>query len=111
MVNSNESNSRIYSVLADDPDLHELVKMFVDEMPARIKTLFCEYENKDWKAMEQTAHQLNGAAGSYGFQGVSPMAGKLEAALKTMTSEETIYQHLIELVDLCQRMSTASSAE
>lgn len=111
MANSTEINPRIHSVLADDPDLYELVKMFVDEMPERIEALFYAYESKDWKTLEQTAHQLKGAAGSYGFQGISPSAGKLEAALKTTVSEETIYQHLMELVDLCQRMSADPATE
>lgn len=105
MANFTETNSRIYSVLADDPDLHELVKMFVDEIPERIETLFHAYESKDWKALEQTAHQLKGAAGSYGFRGISPSAGELESAIKDKASEETIYQRLLELVDLCKRMS------
>ena len=106
MTDSVEIDScAIYSVLADDPDLREIVTMFVDEMPLRIEKLLDEYRSKKWGDLKQTAHQLKGTVGSYGFGGISPLAGKLEAAIEEIPSEETIRQLLTELIGLCHRMS------
>ncbi len=105
MANSTEAHSRIYSPLADDPDLCGLVKLFVDEMPSRVEELLKAYQAKDWESLRQNAHQLRGAAGSYGFESISPSAGELESAVNKKVSEETIYQCLIELTELCRRMS------
>ena len=95
----------IYSQLADDPDLYDLVKMFVDEMPTRIDRLISNYTSKDWDELQRTAHQLKGAAGSYGFCEVTPVAGKLEQSLQKQLPEEQIQQTLDELIDLCRRMA------
>ena len=97
----------IYSALADDPDLYDLVKMFVDEMPSRLEKLLTEFNSKDWDGLKCTAHQLKGAAGSYGFAEVSPAAARLEDSLKQSTPEEAIQQTLNELITTCQRMSIA----
>jgi HPt (histidine-containing phosphotransfer) domain-containing protein len=107
MSNSTQQSTPIYSLLADDPDLHEIVKMFVDEMPTRINQLMSEFIAKNWDDLERTAHQLRGAAGSYGFGEVTPAAGKLEQSVREKLPEEEIQQSLVDLIDLCQRMAIA----
>ena len=104
MSNLTQPNTPIYSFLADDPDLFEVVKMFVDEMPERIEQLLNDFNEKNWGELERTAHQLRGAAGSYGFGEVTPLAGKLEESVKAKFPEEKIHQYLIELIELCRRM-------
>ncbi len=95
-------------MLADDPDLFEIVKMFVDEMPTRIDRLIAEFNSRDWESLKQTAHQLKGSAGSYGFGEVTPAAGKLEQFLKENLPEEDIQRSLVELIGICRRMSIAN---
>jgi histidine phosphotransfer protein HptB len=94
----------IYSSLADDPDLGELVEMFVQEMPDRINTLKTQAQSRDWKQLARTAHQLKGAAGSYGFEAITPCAERLIIALKDAQPEDRIFAVLDELVDLCLRL-------
>ncbi|MCL2624536.1 MAG: Hpt domain-containing protein [Planctomycetaceae bacterium] len=108
MTNLTKQSTPIYSLLADDADLYEIVKMFVDEMPKRIDQLMSEFIAKNWGELERTAHQLRGAAGSYGFGEVTPVAGKLEQAVQAKLPEEEIYQSLVELIDTCQRMTLQS---
>ena len=105
MTNLTQASTPIYSLLADDPDLHEIVKMFIEEMPTRINQLINEFIAKNWGELERTAHQLRGAAGSYGFVEVTPTAGKLEQSLKENLPEEEIQQLLTELIELCRRMA------
>jgi HPt (histidine-containing phosphotransfer) domain-containing protein len=89
-------------MLANDPDLQTIVQIFVKEMPLRIQKLLDEYQAKDWEKLSYTAHQLKGAAGSYGFCEVSPVAAHLEQAAKFHTDENEILQILNELIRICQ---------
>ncbi len=94
----------IYSRLADDPDLREIVDMFAEEMPDRIATLLDQLNKGDWESLRRTAHQLKGAAGSYGFDAVSPSAGKVESALMKNEPEEQIRTLVDALVEMCCRV-------
>jgi histidine phosphotransfer protein HptB len=92
----------IYSTLAGDPDLGELVEMFVAEMPDRIDALETESRNRDWPQLTSAAHQLKGAAGSYGFSAITPYAARLEAAAREGSQEEAILAALSELLARCR---------
>ncbi len=93
----------IYSRLAGDPDLRDIVDMFVEEMPGRISTLLEQLRAADWESLRRTAHQLKGAAGSYGFDAISPSAGKVEAAIRNSEPEPRIREAVGELIELCNR--------
>ncbi len=93
-----------YSHLAADPDLGDLIEMFVQELPDRIKTLQTQAASRDWQELTRTAHQIKGAAGSYGFQAITPCAARLEAAAKDDRQEEEIRASLHELLDLCRHV-------
>jgi len=89
--------------LVGDPDLEELVALFVREMPDRVAALESLLADCDWDALRRSAHQLKGAAGSYGFAPISPSAAKVEDAIRQTSSEESIRQAVAELIDLCER--------
>jgi HPt (histidine-containing phosphotransfer) domain-containing protein len=97
----------LYSSLASDPLLGEIVDMFIDEMPDRVESLQQYHEAGDWEDLRRTAHQLKGAAGSYGFESISPCAAELEDAIRRNDSPSTIDQLLEQLVELCNRVSHA----
>ena len=61
-------------------------------------------KNRDWKQLAKTAHQLKGAAGSYGFDEITPYVARLEAALRETQQEDQILSALDELVTLCRRV-------
>ncbi|MCE5266863.1 MAG: Hpt domain-containing protein [Planctomycetaceae bacterium] len=94
----------VYSRLGDDPELAEIVDLFVDEIPQRASVLLRQLHEKDWEALRRTAHQLKGAAGSYGFEPVSPCAARVEAAIRDGLPEEQIRHSVMELVDICGRL-------
>lgn len=93
----------LYSMLSEDPDLGEIVEMFVDEMPDRVSNLLFRLESGDWEELRQAAHQLKGAAGSYGFEAISPAAGQVEQAIRDGEPEEDIRRTVDSLVGLCRR--------
>jgi len=111
MPNFTQIIAPIHSQLADDPDLFELVRMFVDEMPARIEQLLCHFDSKNWGELKSTTHKIKGTVGCYGFGDVVPAARKLEQALKRNMPEENIRQSLVELIDLCKRMAVQSEPQ
>lgn len=94
----------IYSRFAADPMLGELVDLFVMEMPDRIRALDAHFKNREWKELERVAHQLKGAAGSYGFDAVTSPAAQLEAALRFAEPEQNVLLALDELLGLCGRL-------
>jgi CheY-like chemotaxis protein/HPt (histidine-containing phosphotransfer) domain-containing protein len=98
------STAFVYSSLGADPDLGELVDLFVQEMPDRIHSLEAQANSRDWQQLTRTAHQLKGAAGSYGFTEITPYAARLEAAAREAVQEEEILLSLDELLGLCRRV-------
>ena len=94
----------VYSHLAADPDLGELVDLFVQEMPDRINALDAQAKSRDWDQLAETAHQIKGAAGCFGFNEIMPCAARLEAAAREAQQEEQILLALDELLTLCRRV-------
>lgn len=100
----------LYSHLATDPDLRDIVELFVEEMPDRIAMLSEMLRAADWEGLRRIAHQIKGAAGSYGFDPISPMAGRVEAAIREGEPEIQIRRTVEELIDLCKRARSGAPA-
>jgi HPt (histidine-containing phosphotransfer) domain-containing protein len=92
----------LYSSLAADRDLGDLVEVFAGEMPDRVQAILDQLEARDWKALARTAHQLKGAAGSYGFDAISPPAARVEHAVCNRRPEGEIRRLVTDLVALCR---------
>ena len=94
----------VYSDFGGDPDLGELVEMYVSEIPDRIATLESAFASGDMESLRRAAHQMKGAGGSYGFNQITPPAAALEGSVKNDEPEEKIEQLLQDLVGLCKRL-------
>jgi PAS domain S-box-containing protein len=94
----------VYSHLAADPDLGAIVDLFVREMPDRINALDAQAKSRNWNQLAETAHQIKGAAGSYGFDEITPCAARLETAAREAQQEEQILSALDELLAICRRV-------
>lgn len=68
----------IYSELGNDPEFATLVEMFVDELPSRASALRAAFDKGDREQVRRLAHQMKGAAGSYGFSSITLTAAMLE---------------------------------
>lgn len=95
----------IYSKLAGDPLLGELIAEFVAELPSRAMRMRRQLTDQDWTALKRTAHQLKGAAGSYGFDAIAPVAAQLEHQINHGVEPKVMARTVQELVALCQRAS------
>lgn len=104
-MSQDATSSPVYSSLAVDPDLSELVNEFVNAIPDRISALLEAFEKDDPVALGTKAHQLKGALGSYGFSDLSPIAARLEHSVRQGEQEENIKLAMDELISQCRRMT------
>jgi HPt (histidine-containing phosphotransfer) domain-containing protein len=100
---------RLVSELANDPDMLELVEMFVQELPQRVSALRQAITQSDLDSLQRLAHQLKGAAGGYGFPTITAAAKDLELTAKTTQDLEKMKTELEALAGLCARASANSA--
>jgi len=93
----------LYSSLAFDPDLAPLVELFVEDLPDRAEMLLDRLQASDREGLRRAAHQLTGAAGSYGFQDITHRAAVVEQKLGGMAAEEEVAAAVNALIDLLRR--------
>jgi len=94
----------VRSAFADDPDFAELVEFFVESMPERQEALKSAYQSADFDSLRVIAHQLKGAGGGYGFDGVSERSAALEHACNDGGPHE-ILPHVQNLINYLNRVS------
>jgi len=94
----------VYSSLGTDPDLADLVALFVSEIPTRLDKLQEAWDAKDWDALGRAAHRLKGAVGSYGFEELTPYLHRLDHSVRTGKPEDEISRALAEVTELCSRV-------
>lgn len=99
----------IVSEFADEPEMLELIGMFVAEMPGWVKRIRSVWKEQQLGELRRLAHQLKGAAGGYGFSIIGDTAAEIEDRLEESETEEIEeVRELVEsLVDLCQRASAS----
>lgn len=103
-------NTPIFSQLANDPDMVELVEMFVSELPNRVEAVLQHWQNRDFRELRRLIHQLKGSSGGYGFSQLGRAAAELEHDLgkiidRTEQNElNKVKDGIDELVRLCQRV-------
>jgi len=103
-METSKTNQPVYSLLGGDPDLGELVSMFVSEMPRRMSAFQQEQAEGNREALGRLAHQMKGAAGSYGFDQATPLAARLEYAARENLPETELLAAMNDLLDVCARM-------
>lgn len=84
-------------LLADDPEMRELVVEFVDDLSDRLAKLQQAYEELDWELLTKLAHQLKGAAGSYGYSTLSQLAATMEEHFRTHSADR--FKHWMEQLE------------
>ncbi|MCI0652460.1 MAG: Hpt domain-containing protein [Planctomycetes bacterium] len=93
----------LISDYANDPEMVELVAMFVAEFPERIRALREAFAKRDLRELASLAHQLQGAAGGYGFMTITEQAALVEQESKRRVFDRAFKEAFDELVALCAR--------
>ncbi len=97
------------SDFAGDPDMREILELFVQEMPSRVRDLRAFWERQELEKVGRLAHQLKGAGGGYGFGVISEAAAKLEKSVATLNGAPTgavlkeMKAQVDTLMELCSR--------
>ncbi len=100
-----ERSGRIVSQYANDPEMAELVQLFLSELPKRIEALNTAWTESRITDVTRMAHQLRGACSGYGFPSLGKAAGALEDGLRTTAAEgaSSVSDEFRALVDLCSK--------
>ncbi len=72
----------ITSEFANDPDMSELVDLFLHELPARVRAASEAWISADFVTVQRLAHQLRGSSAGYGFPLLGVAAGRVEDAMR-----------------------------
>jgi HPt (histidine-containing phosphotransfer) domain-containing protein len=100
----------LLSDFSSDPEMCELVDLFVNDMPQRVTALQASWDAGNARDVQRMAHQIRGAAGGYGFPSVSRHAAQLEDAIKAMDASTSaslagLQRQFDDLISLLQRVS------
>jgi histidine phosphotransfer protein HptB len=105
-MNSNSTVAPIYSIYHDEPDFRELLEEFVQAVEPRSELLRTLFASGEIEPLKVQAHQLKGAGGGFGFEGLSELAGELEVACKRPDPQvDEIGTLLDRVVDYLSRVS------
>lgn len=101
----------IRSEFCSDPEMREIVEIYVVEMPQRVATLTGHWEAQQLEELRRLAHQIKGASAGYGFPSIGSAAGLVEQTLVTLgngglgSSLDQLRKQVNDLISLCQRVS------
>lgn len=109
-IDPNTLGGPLKSQLEGDPDMAELVGMFVGDLPQRMDAVAKAWEQRRADDLKRIAHQLRGSSASYGFPTIGNAAGRIEDALRDLASKNqsdlsSLQSTVDELINLCKRAS------
>jgi len=98
------SDGPLFSQFADDPDMIELVEIFVKELAERMYRIDQALKNEDRQSLITLSHQLKGAAGGYGFPTITNVARSLEMLARSDAAAiDNLAATAAELRALCSK--------
>lgn len=100
-----DATATIGSTLSADPEMVELVELFLSEVPERLGAMAAAFEQENWSELRRVAHQWKGAGGSYGYPQLSAAAAYVEHGCMTACAKDEVKRRLDELVELCGRLT------
>lgn len=99
------SDEPIQSEFCDDPDMQELIREYVGELPALCARLAAAADAGDAAALERLGHQLKGSGGGYGFPQLSERGAKLEsAARRAGVVNDSVRDCVTAIASICGRL-------
>lgn len=92
----------LHSEFIEDPDMADLIELFLDDLPDRITEMQQAVTSGNLKALAQTAHQLKGAGGGYGYPTITLQARTLEEQARTGQDLDAIREAVDQLTETCR---------
>jgi PAS domain S-box-containing protein len=94
--------TEIVSVFDNDPVMAEVLPEFIANLPGEVASLKTLLDEKNLARLQEAVHQLKGAGGSYGFQGLTDVAAIAERSLMAGAPLETIRSQVESLVSFIE---------
>lgn len=91
------------SEYATDPEMRDIVTLFVEDLPRRAAALREARTAGDRPRLRTLAHQLRGSAGGYGFPGIGNAAANLEILILANAADERVDNAVERLASRCMR--------
>lgn len=101
-----DQHSRIHSELAaEDPEILELVELFVQALPGKIQSISEACTLANWDDVRAVSHDVKGSAGSYGYPSLSALAATIErhAKEKDVADIPALIDKLAAMIEAVQR--------
>lgn len=101
----------IHSIYENDPEMAEILDMFISELPARAASLNGYFHANDERNLRTLSHQLKGAGAGYGFAQISSAAANVEQLLVEKGSDAfsaqlaELQEHMDALLSICRRVT------
>ena len=102
MSKPHQAAQLLVSELSTDPNMIELVEMFVQELPPKADALEQNLTDRNFDNLAKIAHQLKGSAGGYGFPYITEKAALVEHSAKGGHELEHLPQDVRQLALLCR---------
>ena len=93
----------LFSDYADDPDMGEIIDLFIEGLHEHIETLNNAVAWSDCETLYRVSHQIKGSAGGYGYSGISAQSLVVEQLAKAGNAIDRIRDEVDSLVLLCRR--------
>ena len=90
-------------VVVVDRDLEDLIPGFLERRREDLDTLRNAAADRDIQTLRVTGHSMKGTGGGYGFDGLSEIGARIEAAAKA-GDLDAMPEHLRALEDYLQRV-------
>lgn len=94
-------------VVEVDPDLEDLIPIFLDNRRKDVETLTEALAGRDFEKIRFVGHDMKGAGGGYGFQAISDIGSRLEEAAKN-GDPATIQNCIHDLSDYLRRVKVTT---
>ncbi len=97
----------LVSRFAADPEMADMVRFFLDELPARVEAIKSAWAARELRLLGRLAHTLRGAGAGYGFPEIRDAANAVQDELKPGPTGapdlSAVDLQISQLIDLCAR--------
>src|SRR5689334_17049933 len=89
------------SDLSGDPEMAELIGLFLAELPKRVESLTQAWRAREFQAVGRLAHQLKGSSAGYGFPAIGTAAARVEDCIRASDSQ---HPHQVQVDELAHQV-------
>jgi signal transduction histidine kinase/DNA-binding response OmpR family regulator len=87
------------SEFADDPDMGELIKQYVEGLPGQVTMLMSLLREANLEMLRREVHKIKGAGGGYGFSELTELAAKAEKRIRAGAGLDEVTAEVRALIE------------